>query len=73
MPSPRSVPLMVRRADARDLAQQVKEHRKSCQLCSSEQVRGTCGREKEMRAELAAIRDEIRHWFDPPADAPVLF
>jgi hypothetical protein len=70
MSGPRSIPLILRRADARDLDVRIKEHRRDCAKCVP---RMPCDELTQMRADLAAIRHELRTWFDPGDDQPALF
>ena len=65
--NPRNVPLIERRADARVLEDQIREHRKDCRYA------GRCPEARAMREELKAIREELRTWFAPGADQPPLF
>jgi hypothetical protein len=70
MTAMRSFPLAERRAQARGLDERLKEHRRECLHCMT---RSPCGEARELAAELAMIRDEIKHWFDPGPDQGVLF
>jgi hypothetical protein len=66
----RNFPLAERRAQACGLDEQFKEHRRECVDCMTRQP---CGEARELAAELAAVRDEIKHWFDPGPDQTALF
>lgn len=66
----RSYPLAERRAQARGLDQEAKEHRRWCPDCMTGQA---CTEAREMAADLRVIRDEIKHWFDPGPDQEMLF
>lgn len=68
MTAPRNVPLIERRADARDLSQRISEHKHDGQRCKP-----ACAELVKMRKDLAAIREELRTWFDPGPDQPDLF
>jgi hypothetical protein len=66
----RNYPLAGRRGQARVLDEQVREHRRECRHCWTRQP---CGEARALAAELAAIRAEIKHWFDPGPDQATLF
>ena len=68
MTGPRNVPLIERRADARDLQARIDEHRRQGAKCKP-----ACDELVQMRAELKAIREEIRTWFAPGPDQEELF
>ena len=65
----RSVALAERRADARILEQEIKDHRADCASCGT----AKCALYRHLVSELKQVRHEIAHWFDPPADAETLF
>jgi hypothetical protein len=66
----RSYPLAEARAQARGLDGQLREHRRECLHCMTRQP---CGEVRDLAAELAMVRDEIKHWFDPGPDQGTLF
>jgi hypothetical protein len=67
----RNVPLAERRADAQALDAELKAHRRNCNSCRGG-GRRPCERARELASEVAAIRGEIRHWFDPGPDQMTL-
>jgi hypothetical protein len=66
----RSYPLAERRALARAMGEELDEHRRGCARCMIDR---SCSEARDLAAELAEVRREIRHWFDPGPDQVPLF
>jgi len=70
----RNVPLAERRAEAAALDEALKVRRQTCVACGGRaRSRAACADRDAMAKELAGLREEIKHWFDPGPDQEALF
>jgi hypothetical protein len=62
-----------RKAEAEDLEKWLKSHRANCVKCGAGKGRIRCERYKEVAGRLAAVKRDIKTWFDPGEDQGSLF